>query len=183
MQTKKRMVVLKENKISELICFSTFNDRFIFFKNQKFIIDKTLYNIYINKNNLINEICFYLNSTIVTLFIELNGNPVLGEGAMFLNVDDVEILKILNLDYLNLITDLGKKNNIFYREIKSIFEECGFNSNIPIRSQQPNPLPDRKALDDIIFNILELTPEERKEVYWAVCELVQNRLQKANSFN
>jgi hypothetical protein len=42
-------------------------------------------------------------------------------------------------------------------------------------------LPDRKALDDIIFDALGLTEEERKEVYWAVAELVQNRLQKARS--
>jgi len=40
---------------------------------------------------------------------------------------------------------------------------------------------DRKALDDIVFDILGLTQEERKEVYWAVCELVKNRLEKAKS--
>ena len=42
-------------------------------------------------------------------------------------------------------------------------------------------LPDRKALDDIIFDILGLTEDERREVYWAVCELVKSRLQKARS--
>jgi len=36
----------------------------------------------------------------------------------------------------------------------------------------------RKALDDIIFGILGLTEDERREVYWAVCELVKNRLEK-----
>jgi len=40
---------------------------------------------------------------------------------------------------------------------------------------------DRKGLDDIVFDILGLTQEERKEVYWAVCELVKNRLEKARS--
>jgi hypothetical protein len=56
-------------------------------------------------------------------------------------------------------------------------------------SQQPNPLPDRilrlrsgqEALDDVVFDALGLTEAERKEVYWAVCELVQNRLRKAKS--
>jgi len=47
--------------------------------------------------------------------------------------------------------------------------------------QEPNPLPDRKALDDIVFDALGLTEEERKEVYWAVAELVKNRLEKARS--
>ena len=36
----------------------------------------------------------------------------------------------------------------------------------------------RKALDDIIFGILGLTEDERREVYWAVCELVKNRGEK-----
>lgn len=71
--------------------------------------------------------------------------------------------------------------SIMNRERKTIFYECGLTLDLPIRSQQPNPLPDRKQLDDTIFDILGLTEQERKEVYWAVCELVQNRLQKARS--
>jgi len=67
------------------------------------------------------------------------------------------------------------------RKRKSIFKECGINPHRPIRDQEPNPLPDRKELDDIIFDILGLTKQERKEVYWAVCELVKNRLEKARS--
>lgn len=73
-----------------------------------------------------------------------------------------------------------------YQEIPSrkaltIYQELNINPHQPIRSQKPNPLPDRKELDDIIFDILGLTKEERKEVYWAVCELVKNRLEKARS--
>jgi len=34
---------------------------------------------------------------------------------------------------------------------------------------------------DIIFDALGLTEEECKEVYWAVDELVKNRLEKARS--
>lgn len=64
---------------------------------------------------------------------------------------------------------------------KSIFTELGFDPNKPIREQGPNPLPDRKTLDDIVFDALELIEEERKEIYWAVAELVQNRLEKARS--
>ena len=39
----------------------------------------------------------------------------------------------------------------------------------------------RKALDAIIFGILGLTEDERREVYWAVCELVKNRREKGGS--
>jgi hypothetical protein len=37
------------------------------------------------------------------------------------------------------------------------------------------------VIDDIIFDILDLTEAEKNEVYWAVCELVKNRLDKARS--
>ena len=67
------------------------------------------------------------------------------------------------------------------REAFSIFEECGIDTGKPIREQEPNPLPDRAELDNIIFDELGLTEEERKEVYWAVCELVKQRLEKAKS--
>lgn len=70
---------------------------------------------------------------------------------------------------------------MFAREIKDAFEELGINPAHPIREQKPNPMPDRKAIDDIIFDILSLTQDERNEVYWAVCELVKNRLDKARS--
>ncbi|HPZ74943.1 MAG TPA: hypothetical protein PK723_03900, partial [Candidatus Pacearchaeota archaeon] len=61
------------------------------------------------------------------------------------------------------------------------FTELGFDKTRPIREQEPNPLPDRKELDDIVFDALGLTEEERKEVYWAVAELVKARLDKAKS--
>ncbi|HRT84756.1 MAG TPA: hypothetical protein P5523_08970 [Bacteroidales bacterium] len=67
------------------------------------------------------------------------------------------------------------------REIHNIFTELGFDPSKPIREREPNPLPDRKALDDIVFGALGLAEEERKEVYWAVAELVKTRLEKARS--
>ena len=80
---------------------------------------------------------------------------------------------------------LAKIKNVIYqlskRKINSLIIELGFDSNKPIREQQPNPLPDRKALDDVVFDALGLTEEERKEVYWATAELVKNRLDKAGS--
>jgi len=36
-------------------------------------------------------------------------------------------------------------------------------------------------LDKIVFNVLGLTTEERKEVYRAVCRPVWNRISKARS--
>ena len=47
--------------------------------------------------------------------------------------------------------------------------------------QEPIPLPDRKDLDDVVFDAIGLTEEERKDVYWAVCRLLWNRVSKAKS--
>lgn len=49
----------------------------------------------------------------------------------------------------------------------------GIDGNFPIREQKTNPLPDHKALDDVVFDILSLTLKERNEVYWAVRERVK----------
>lgn len=41
--------------------------------------------------------------------------------------------------------------------------------------------PDRRALDDVVFNVLSLTAGEREAVYEAVVELVRAKLEKAKS--
>jgi len=44
-----------------------------------------------------------------------------------------------------------------------------------------SPSPDRRSLDTLIFDVLNLTPGEREAVYEAVIEMVEARLEKANS--
>jgi len=123
-----------------------------------------------------------LNSTLLWFCKELYGRKVLGEGG--LSSLGVDLIKIETLNPKKL-----KKNDklIKYfqkmkiREIGNIFEELGLDPSKPIREQEPKPLPDRAELDKIIFDELGLTEEERKEVYWAVAELVKQRLEKARS--
>ena len=107
--------------------------------------------------------------------LELFGRRNLGLGA--LDIEKPELSKLPILD-----KDINFKNyNFFRRGVKTIYEELGFNQSIPIREQEPNPLPDRAELDNIIFDELGLTQDERKEVYWSVCELVKQRIDKAKS--
>jgi len=67
---------------------------------------------------------------------------------------EINNLLLLNPDLLSnsLLPNL---KNVFKKiktyPIYSIFTELGFDPNKPIREQEPNPLPDRKALDDITF--------------------------------
>ncbi|MDI3544145.1 MAG: hypothetical protein PWQ28_426 [Candidatus Woesearchaeota archaeon] len=123
-------------------------------------------------------ICSILNSSLSYFLIETIGRRGLGGGA----------IRLVRMDLLKfpVVKTENKKiterfNKISEREIRPIFEELGIDLSKPIRDQEPNPLPDRKELDDIIFDELGLTEEERKEVYWSVCELVKQRLEKARS--
>lgn len=123
----------------------------------------------------LSSIFFTLNHPIGWLFLEILGRASLGGGL--LKVDPIEYRQIW-------IVQIEKELFIpFEREVQNIFLECGIDpkSEIPIAEQDPQPLPDRKALDDIVFDALGLTEEERKEVYRAVCQLVWDRTSKAKS--
>lgn len=117
-----------------------------------------------------------LNDIFVTLTTELFGRSNLGEGALDNMTYEAEMNLVINPELLNQF-------QIINREIHDIFTECGIDpySDIPISEQEPNPLPDRKALDDIVFDALGLTDEERKDVYRAVCQLVWERISRARS--
>jgi hypothetical protein len=74
------------------------------------------------------------------------------------------------------------------REITTIFEELGFpKPNRDYRNVDPadvsldRVLPDRRALDKVVFEALGLSEKEQLAVYRAVVELVKARLVKARS--
>ncbi|MEO0219784.1 MAG: DNA methyltransferase [candidate division WOR-3 bacterium] len=159
-------------------------DRLIVSYNNRFFNDANIVGIYPKLEDFNNVLLVAsLNFSFMMIYWELYGISNLGEGAIKQNPIYFRNFYIFNFKVLME----GKDNlhNIFNslsrRSIKSIFTELGFDPNKPIREQEPNPLPDRKALDDIVFDALGLTEEERKEVYWAVAELVKNRLEKARS--
>ncbi|MEW6409709.1 MAG: hypothetical protein AB1488_06310 [Nitrospirota bacterium] len=125
-----------------------------------------------------------LNSTLSWFLISLMGRAGLGQGALKYEAKDAKNLFVFD----PLAFPSNKKQMLIKsfekmgkRTIGNVYEELGINPARPIREQKPNPLPDRKALDDIVFDILGLTEDERNEVYWAVCELVKNRFEKARS--
>lgn len=162
----------------DLIWSDAYNDRFASYRVPTgYLADKRFFYIEpkrINKDNF-HSVRFYLNSTITALNTEIEGIMNLGEGVLYTNVYWLKKLLVLVDENINGFDTFNSKL------VKSIFEELGFDKTKPIRTQKPNPLPDRKALDDIIFDALGLTEEERKEVYWSVAELVKNRLDKARS--
>ncbi|MBN1363980.1 MAG: Eco57I restriction-modification methylase domain-containing protein [Syntrophaceae bacterium] len=144
-------------------------ETFKVFRNENILIDKRLYEIYSQEENLEQS----LNSTLTVLMLEmLTRSYGGGGGPIDATVYEVESLLVIEKIKFRLL-DID-------RELKTISSEIGL-QNCTQREQIPNPLPDRKALDDIVFDAIGLTQDERNEVYWAVCELVQNRLAKAGS--
>jgi hypothetical protein len=163
-------------------CFMLYgyNDRFIHpYSEKKALSDRRFHMIKLKKEVNPKYFSLLLNSTFTALFIEIYGRSNLGQGALDLATMDANKIPMVSLQKLNF--SKYNINKFFTREVKSIFEELGIDPTKPIREQEPKPLPDRAELDNIIFDELGLTKEERKEVYWAVCELVQQRLNKATS--
>ncbi|MDZ7717838.1 MAG: hypothetical protein U5K72_03325 [Balneolaceae bacterium] len=122
-------------------------------------------------------LALYLSSTVACFYKELLGRSNFGGGLLKTQKPDlqkIDVVKDLKID-----KSIQFASNI----VESIFKECGINpeSEVPISEQEPNPLPDRAELDNIVFDALGLTEEERKEVYRAVCQLVWNRVSKARS--
>jgi len=138
--------------------------------------------------------CAVLNSTITYLLAEIFGR---GKGLGGLNLYGPE-LKTLPIPNPTLFVDTRRKplldafQRLASREVKSIFVELGLpepctNEAHPYCNiiaedlSLDNVLPDRRALDKIVFEALGLTEAEQLEVYRAVVELVKNRLVKAGS--
>lgn len=128
------------------------------------------------------EFVYSCNSTLFQLFLNVMGRANFGDGLMRLQTFEVERLILIDP---KLISFDSKAQNCFQtfieRDMGSLFNELGFDPQKVIRSQTPKPMPDRKVLDNIIFDELGLTQNERNEVYWSVAELVKQRLDKAAS--
>jgi len=144
------------------------------------LIDKRLYEIYCSDDKT--RLVTALNSTVSTLFLELGSRTGLGQGLLDLTVYEVADCYIISP---SLISEQPPHID---RRIKSLFEELGLPkpnrdySNIhPEDVSLDKVLPDRRALDEVVFEALGLTEKEQLEVYRAVVELVKARLVKARS--
>jgi len=110
------------------------------------------------------------NSTFAVFISELLGRVNLGDGL--LTTYGPEILRFLSIhpSSLNPTTEkvlMQRFQLLITRDILPIYDEIH--------------QPDRRALDDVVFDVLGLTAGEREAVYEAVVELVTARLEKARS--
>jgi hypothetical protein len=101
-----------------------------------------------------------MNCTMTTLFLELGSRTGLGEGLLDLTVYEVAACLVVNPSALQGPRLLVRQILGFEHELRQ---------------------PDRRALDDVVFDVLGLTAGEREAVYEAVVSLVRARLEKARS--
>ena len=152
-------------KYPDMLWSDAYNVRFGCFENAgDYFGDKRFFVMTFRDENMATRA--YLNSAIIPLLIETEGITNLGEGVVYTNVYWLKTLPVLE-DHEAVKEVRQRYDKIKTREILPIFDEI----------QQP----DRRALDAIIFDALNLTQGERDAVYEAVIDLVQTRLQKASS--
>lgn len=162
---------------SQILVPRSFYDTHVIHFNKNNYLSLRFYRLHLKKGSAPLLLAF-LNSTYMALIFETLGNRSLGQGVLDFFMSDFLNLRIPIIQNTALLKPFNSLKN---RIINPIFTELGLNPNLPIRDQKPNPLPDRKVLDDVVFDILGLAQEEREEVYWSACELVKNRLEKARS--
>jgi methylase of polypeptide subunit release factors len=176
---RKNWFDLGVRELPELITPSSFNDTFKVYLNNGVLANKRLYEIHYQ--GLVDIIALILNSTLFFFYLELISSSSLGEGLLDITVFEFESTYIINPQLLLSQTNLFEQLNcIKNRKILSIFEELQVDY-LKCNFKDANPLPDRKALDDVIFSILGLSDSEIKAVYSGLLELTSNRLKKANS--
>ena len=112
-----------------------------------------------------------LNSTLVRFFMDLSCRQL--TGAQAIADIDVRIVKKIPILSICFLEDNKQAFKQAYDQIKS--------RPIDQRVANEYTMPDRRALDAIIFDALNLTQGERDSVYEAVIHLVEARLQKASS--
>jgi len=105
-----------------------------------------------------------LNSSLIALFEEVWGRTALGEGA----------IRMMAREWLSLpIPDLRKMGSRKKKKIEKSFLELAkaMRKGRDTKAEQDT----RVRLDDDVFEVLEISPEERQQVYEAVKELKDRR--------
>ena len=106
------------------------------------------------------KLCAILNSTICNLVVSPEGRVNFGGGMLELAAYETANLAIVNPMLLS-----EPDTEVFVSEDWDVLE----------------PSPERRQIDDMVFNALGLTTGEREAVYEGVAELVKNRKRKAES--
>ena len=145
-----------------------YREVFIVYQNNGVLVDKRLYELETDKGEFI---LACLNSSLYPLFLEMQTRSYGGGGGPI----DATVYEITDL-YLPKPSSFDSSA---HEELIDIFKGMSRRTIETIHNEVNKP--DRRALDAIIFDALNLTQGERDDVYEAVVHLVEARLQKASS--
>jgi hypothetical protein len=110
------------------------------------------------------------NSTTWWGFLETTGRANFGEGILWIAVYEAAQMPLLNPE---VIAPEERER------LLSAFASLGPRDVLPVVDEIHQP--DRRALDEVVFDVLGLTAGEREAVYEAVVDLVRARLERARS--
>ena len=127
-------------------------------------VDQRLYVMSCAQSENLNVV---LNTAPTLLYKELHGRVNLGEGALDTTVYEANQILIVDPGYISVNDARRVEKMLSEREILPISDEIHQS--------------DRRDLDALIFDVLDLTQGERDGVYEAVVNLVEARLNKARS--
>jgi len=162
---------LEMKKPGDFFCNRFFNDRFFFCYSNGVVEDQTFYAGTFKKRDLpIEASMAVINCSIGYLTASLLGRVALGEGVLQYAV--YEMADLLVIDPWSVASSARQPMLDAFHELKMRPIEA-------VESEMRQS--DRRALDEIIFDDLGLTQDERGAVYEAVIELVRDRLNKAES--
>ena len=147
------------------------NDKYTQRYSEKPVIsDRCFHMVSPFRSNQEKVISAILNSSLVSLIIELSGRVNLGDGALKFETEDAKNLLILNpvnLKESSINQIIEVYDEISMRPIKPIFEEV--------------KMKDRQKLDRLILKGLGLDPKEYlKPIYDGLTALVRERIELAN---
>lgn len=111
-----------------------------------------------------------LNSTLSYLSVEVIARKTYGIGVAYIYGPEINNTLLLNPNILN-----QKQSS----SIKDIFSKMRKREIVKI--QDEIEYFDRRYIDELVFDVIGLTKNEREEVYSSLCEMVQKRLEKAKN--
>jgi len=151
-----------------LLMLRNYNDVHKSFYNPQRFIAVRFYRLYPIDPEYEKPLAALLNTTIFALFREIYGSTKLGLGALDTTMADM------------LRVPIPFPVDKVYQE--KLARQFDILSARPAQSVEiERSLPDRRALDEVVFDVLGLTAGEREAVYEAVVNLVRARLEKARS--
>lgn len=152
-----------------------------FLNLKKLFVGDTFFVITPNNDSNTLAIATFLNSTLGSFLTEISGRTVMGQGVLLIYGPEIVPMPVIKPELLQT----RKNKSLIYRFLPStvspIFDELGAKYHEEASLEKVKP--DRREIDKVIMgDILGLTEQEQFEVYKALLDLVNTRIEKAKTF-